>query len=423
MREREIRQAAARLLRGNLRQGISPFDGSPYSFSVPSNITYPYQWFWDSCFHAIVWTYFDIEQAKAELRTLLRAQSPDGRIPHRICWEKRLVYPYRFYLQSGALLHPVRSQLVQPPVLAEALENVYERSGDGTFLAETLPKVERFYHWLARHRDPDGDDLVSIIHPYESGLDHKPAYDLALGLRRPWATATVLALRSLDVSNRLLGYNLSLMFRLDRFNVEDVLYNCIYAQGLMSLSRLCQAQGDATKGEAYRRWGQRVESAILQKCRGPDGLFYDLYSKRERQARVKTVTSLFPLILDSTEEETVEELVKEHLLNEGEFWPPYPVPTCALSEKAFNPSFRSVLASGLWRGPTWVSTNWYLVRGLAKHGYGQVARVIVGKTRQLIEKEGFREFYNPYSGQAMGARGFAWSTLIVDMLAQYSGRR
>ncbi|MBI1885380.1 MAG: hypothetical protein HYS09_03560 [Chloroflexi bacterium] len=435
MTDEELREAAHRLLSGNLRQGVSPFDGQPYSFCVPSSITYPYQWFWDSCFHAVVWTYFDLAQAKEELRTLLRAQARDGRIPHRVCWDKRAIYPYRFYLHSRALLHPVRSQLVQPPVLATALEIVHERSGDGAFLAETLPAVERFYRWLARRRDPDGDGLVSIIHPYESGLDHKPSYDVVLGTAklasgrpfgaahgRPWATGTVLAVRTLDLWNRMLNYNLPLIFRLDRFNVEDVAYNCIYAQGLASLSRLWKKQGDPAKARLYDDRAKRVERAVLERCRGPDGFYYDLYSRSEKIAPVKTVSGLFPLILDDIPAAEAERLVKEYVLDERQFWLPYPLPTCAVGEPAFDPSFRSPLESGLWRGPTWVCINWFIVRGLQKHGFGDIAATIARRTRELVEKGGFREFYNPYTGRPHGARAFGWSTLVVDMLEPAKGR-
>lgn len=416
MTDEEIRQAAARLLRSNLRQGVSSFDRQPYSFSVPSPGTYPYQWFWDSCFHAIVWARIDIDQAKRELLTLLRAQDRHGRIPHRISWDRRLLYPYRFYLHSRSVLQPARSQLVQPPVLAVALEKVFEASADRAFLEQTLPPAQRFYDWLARRRDPDGDGLVSIIHPYESGLDHRPAYDAVFGLRDPPPAAAVLAVRALDVWNRLLNYNLSLIFRLDRFCVEDVAYNCIYAQGLAALARLWAEIGDKAKAVAARRHARRVEAAILSKCRHDDGLYYDLYSRAERKALVKTVTCLFPLMLDSITKAAAKRLV-DHLRDESEFWLPYPLPTVAAGEPSFSPTFKSPLRSGLWRGPTWVATNWFVAGGLRKHGFDDEAGAIVQRTRELIEKGGFREFYNPYTGRPYGAHSFGWSTLIVDLLA------
>ena len=282
MEESELRDAARRRLTANLRRGVSPWTSRPYSFAWPSAHPYPYQWFWDSCFHAIVWTHFDMEQAKEELRTLLRAQRSDGHIPHRIAWERTATYPYRFYLHSRSMRHPWRSELVQPPVLAIAVEEVHTRSGDDAFLAEVLPGVAKYYRCLAEHRDPDGDGLISIIHPYESGIDHKASYDIVYGLQGRPADARGVRRRSLDVVNRACNYNLGLIFRIDRFNVEDVLVNCIFAQGLAALGRLLRRRGEMGEADAFARQAERVEQAVLTKCRAGDGLFYDLYSRARR---------------------------------------------------------------------------------------------------------------------------------------------
>ena len=38
-------------------------------FCVPNPTTYPWQWLWDSCFHAVVWAHLGDERAVVELRT------------------------------------------------------------------------------------------------------------------------------------------------------------------------------------------------------------------------------------------------------------------------------------------------------------------------------------------------------------------
>lgn len=35
---------------------------------------------------------------------------------------------------------------------------------------------------------------------------------------------------------------------------------------------------------------------------------------------------------------------------------------------------------------------------------------------QLISKGGFREYYNPFTGEGYGAPDFTWSGLVVDMM-------
>ena len=74
----ELEEGARKILLTNLRQGVADWNGQEYSFVCPSLTGYPFQWFWDSCFHAIALIHLDPGQAKAELRTLMRAALPNG---------------------------------------------------------------------------------------------------------------------------------------------------------------------------------------------------------------------------------------------------------------------------------------------------------------------------------------------------------
>ena len=53
----------------------------------PSTAHYPFQSFWDSCFHAITLSHIDVGLAEIELRCLLQGQRADGFIPHMLLWE------------------------------------------------------------------------------------------------------------------------------------------------------------------------------------------------------------------------------------------------------------------------------------------------------------------------------------------------
>jgi glycogen debranching enzyme len=415
-------QAAEKQLRSNLRRGISTVNGKPYSFTVPDNDAYPFAWFWDSCLHAIIWTHFDIEQAKEELRTLLRTQRRNGRIPQRMAWEKATFYDYSFYLHSTSLRRPQASRLIQPPIIAQAIETVFHASSDRGFLEETVPTTSRFYEWLRDNRDPDGDSLLSIIHPYESGLDHKPSFSLVLGIPPELAWAETVGVRLLDFWNRALGLNVPRITRADLFNVEETLFNCLYAKNLRSLARLWGELGDSIRAGQCDLLAGQTESAILSKMRGPDGLFYDLYSNKEHMAPVRTFTGLAPLMLESIPPATASSLVAA-LTDESTFWLPFPVPSVSADEPCFRPGFETTKRSGLWRGPTWVAGNWFLVTALLDRGYPEEARWIAGRTLDLVSQHGFREFYNPYTGEPYGAKGFAWSTLAVDMVAGVAAGR
>ena len=45
-----------------------------------------------------------------------------------------------------------------------------------------VPKLVRYFTWWKNNRDVDGNGLVTILHPWESGIDLSPAYDPALGV-------------------------------------------------------------------------------------------------------------------------------------------------------------------------------------------------------------------------------------------------
>ena len=55
----QVAAEARRVLNGNRQSGISDWDGMRYDFVCPSPTHYPFQWFWDSAFHAIALLHID----------------------------------------------------------------------------------------------------------------------------------------------------------------------------------------------------------------------------------------------------------------------------------------------------------------------------------------------------------------------------
>jgi hypothetical protein len=66
---------AQRVLSTNRQEGVSQWEGQQFSFVCPSLSTYPFQWFWDSAFHAIALLHLNQELAKQELRCMLHARN------------------------------------------------------------------------------------------------------------------------------------------------------------------------------------------------------------------------------------------------------------------------------------------------------------------------------------------------------------
>ena len=59
----------------------------------------------------------------------------------------------------------------------------------------------------------------------------------------------------------------------------------------------------------------------------------------------------------------------------------------------------------IWRGPTWMNTNWCLSHGLRHHGYPELADEMVAKSHHMVEGAGFREYSNPYNGGGLRSAG------------------
>ena len=65
-----------------------------------------------------------------------------------------------------------------------------------------------------------------------------------------------------------------------------------------------------------------------------------------------------------------------------------------------------------------MNTAWLLLPALAGLGYAAEAERILRSLQDAVERHGYREYYNPLTGRGLGARGFGFSTLLVDLLAQ-----
>ena len=405
-----LEEGARKILLTNLRQGVADWNGREYSFVCPSLTGYPFQWFWDSCFHAIALIHLDVEQAKAELRTLMSGALPNGFMPHIIFWEmeKQPDFLSRNIVGQAGNLH--YSSTIQPPIIAYAVERVYQATGDEEFRNGALPVLVNFYRWLREVRDPDNDGLIAVIQPEEAGTDCSPKYDEALGLNDLSNHGFIAALRKIYKAYEPYRGDDRKILELDIFHFEDVLVNSIYAMGMRSLARLLN---DSPEADEFHREADRTTGALLAKCWDEEtGAFFDLSGVAENPVKVTTISSLMPLILDDLPRHIVKRLIKDWVSSPEHFWTPYPLPSVPVSDLKFMPGNPGGF---IWRGPSWMNTNWFLSHALRKHGYPELANVIVTKSHECIERSGFREYYHPYTAEGLGARDFGWSTLILDM--------
>jgi hypothetical protein len=375
---------AERVLRGNWREGSR--GELDYSYTEPSPHRYPWQWYWDSCFAAIVWRRFERDRAKRELQSLLEAQRPDGFVGHTIFWRDpvklpRLLFynvPHRGALQTGS---------IQPPLLAWAW-----RIAVGDPAEE--PRIAAQLDWLAAERDLDGDGLLWIVQPDESGLDASPKFDPVWGWGADGRPGFPLLVRR----NRKLEWDARRIRDRGGPVLCETLVNTFW-----SLSLQAHGRPSATPALVDRLWDEQR------------GIFVDEAQPGALRPRAVTWASLAPLALPDLPAEIGRRLVEEHLLDPAQFLTPVAPPSVAASEPSYEPGGGRGPIRRYWRGPAWVNSAWLVWLGMRRLGYENEAARLAAGVIAAVAREGLREYYDPRSGRGLGARDFAWSALICEL--------
>jgi hypothetical protein len=375
---------AERVLRRNWLEGER--QGVRFRYTRPSPGRYPWQWYWDSCFAAIVWRRFDPERSRAELESLLAAQRPDGFIGHTIFWDRPVSWT-RLPFYNVTSRRAFQTETIQPPLLPWAWRTAV---GDPT----GEERLQAHLGWMEASRDLDGDGLLWIVQPDESGLDASPKFDPVWGRR----------------ANSRIGFPLLVArnrrLRFDARKIRDrggpVLCETL-VNTMWSLSRQAVGCPSSTAALVDRLWDEGR------------GFFLDEVQPGGARPAVLTWAALAPLALPDLPETIGRRLVEEHLLDPGEFLTPVAPPSVAASEPSYAPGGGRGPVRRYWRGPTWVNSAWLVWLGLRRLGYEEAARRLAAGLIGAVEREGLREYYDPRDGAGLGARDFAWSALIAEL--------
>jgi hypothetical protein len=378
----QIAATAAATLNANWREGIRARDGM-------RSERYPWQWYWDSAFHAIVWGRLDPGRARRELESLLANQREDGFIGHTIFWNEPL-RGLRRATYNVTTRHPTMTASIQPPMLPWAWSLAVGDAG-----AE--PRLRRHLDWFSAQRDLEGDGLIWIVTPDESGMDAAPQFDPIWRHQAHGLPGYV----GLVHRNRRLGYDLRRVAAAGGPVVCEVATNVLY-----NLSRLAVGLPSLTPALIARCWDE------------PRGLFLAAARPQvDRSALATTIAALTPLALPDLPEAIGRRLVGEHLLAADRFWTPVPAPSVAVSDPAFSVRDTGALHQRrYWRGPSWINTAWMCWLGLVRLGEDQAADELAQRLGVAVLRSGLREYYDPFTAAGMGARGFSWSALVGEML-------
>ena len=128
-------------------------------------------------------------------------------VPHIVFNDKEKTYfPaedfYEIRRSPNAPMHIGTSGMTQPPVHAISCYYIHVNSTDKAktkaFLRNMVPKLMNFHRYLLTDRDPEESGLVTILHPWESGEDDSPIWDLPLS-KITFTESELPAFKRLDV--------------------------------------------------------------------------------------------------------------------------------------------------------------------------------------------------------------------------------
>jgi glycogen debranching enzyme len=368
---------------------------------------YEYQWLWDSCFHALVYRHFDGAMAWDELISLIQHQVKEGAdagmIPHMAYWQG-----------DGTALwgQSHRSLITQPPLIAVAAWDVHQMHPNRNHLETLYPALKNYHAWFDRRRDPDNDNLVTLIHPWESGWDASPRWDAFLGLQHPTADESKMARHMLVETLIVCECDVTCLQSAGSFAVEAADFNAIRAADLLAMADIAQHLGYDTDALHFTDKAEAVQRAVQQKilCSHDDTFIaHDLFGGDEQAVSPDSAAKFVLLFGGCVDEQQARQLINE--LEQGGFNTPYPVPTTPTT----SPDFAG---NTYWRGNVWLAVNWLIMRGLQRYGYDDRADYIATRSCELVEKNGFYEYFDPVSGAGQGPSRQSWSTIMLDMIVR-----
>jgi hypothetical protein len=385
-------------LKNNQRQA------GEFFYTVPSDTAYPYQWLWDSCFNALIYSHYQPELAEREITSLLSQQWDNGMVPHVIYWEKdHDVYPIDWGTERT-------SALIQPPIIAYSAWRVYQVTQNKTWLKSIYPALVKWHKYLQTDRQLPGRHLFGLVNPDESGEDNSPRFDSSLNLPPQHDIAENQKRRFALFAVHRQYNNQANQGTHQHFWVEDIPFNVFAIESLRAMSSISSELGLA--GEEYLTEADLVITDMRKYCFA-DGSFWSFDGVNQSLIKVDTWAKFAPLFAGLYTDIEAEELIKNHWFSSN-----YELESVSSSDPAYDasePKFGKPWQHPHWRGPIWMAVNWCVYHGLKRYGYEAEAKRLAIMSNELIAKSKLREYYHPQTGAGMGADRFTWGGLVLDM--------
>ena len=355
-------------------------------------------WDWDSyfCNLAIMDVYDDTAKyTKGCALNFLDNMKKDGSIPYVInvnCPDGDLLPSVKTeYRDENSELNSIKPLLAQMVILANS------KIDDVTWIKENYEKLTRhILHWENTQLCKQG--LFVWRSCRGSGTDNHPAI-----YGRP--------------------LNSSAGVELNCFMYKEYL-------AMAKIAEICEKPKDK---DMYLKKAEELKIKINKYTWDPiDGLYYhvDVMGKKTSvqtqevtwvvPLKFRAWTCFMPMWAGIAPKEYAERMVKEHLMNEEEFYSDFGIRTMAKNEPLHNTEETSNPSN--WQGPVWIVSTYLVFKGLLNYGYKEeaekIARNLLDNLKADINKNGaMHEYYNPETGKSKMHLGFMnWNALAGTMM-------
>ncbi|MEM8784079.1 MAG: trehalase family glycosidase [Planctomycetota bacterium] len=294
-------------------------------WSTPDRVPHRDLWLWDSAFHSFGMNHLDAELAWEFLSATLDTQLDDGLIPH----------------QTGPT--GWHSDITQPPVLAWAVWENHLTTGNTDRVRRALPQLLDYLKWDRDHRDRNGNGLLEWAPTgqhagCESGLDNSP--------------------------------------RFDRGPVDAVDFNVFYVHDLRYVARLAERVGDDRIGAEATRMAAAAAALLHEHLWNDElGTYADRDAATGAFSPTRAVSDFFPLLLDDLPAGRARRLLA-WLDDPARFASADPIPSVSLADPAWG--------TDMWRGASWINTNYFVALGLRRHGFAERAAKLEADTLRIV---------------------------------------
>ncbi len=398
-------------------------------YTVPTARLYPYQWNWDSAFVALGFATFDVARAWRELELLAEGQWASGMIPHILFRQNDPDYfpgPTTWQTpdaEQGGGRMPTGG-ISQPPVYASIVRELYEQTGNDNKAQVLFDVAYRFNKWFIAERTAQDMNVIATVHPWETGRDNCPDWDGGLAgmdvdpelehyTRKDTQHADASQRPSSEQYDKYIsivkygrdtGWNQRTLTDSGPFLVADPGLHFMLLRANRDLLWLANTLGhsDDVRAEitdwiaagesgAQELWNTDVQAFCAKDLRS--GEFSDGFSNASALC--------FYAGVGTPEQQDATRLHIERIGKKAQFLLP-----------SWDPDHASFEQQRYWKGPLWPQMNYIVAKGLAESGYNVLAERMRTDLAAVIKRSGFRECFDPMTGDGCIGTDFSWTAAL-----------